>query len=464
MNRLNLIASLSSGAKILCDVGCDHAYALEMALTKYDVLRGIASDINEMPLENAKKTLSKANLLDRVDFVLSNGFENINLEFDTAIISGMGGILIKDILTEALEKIKDKTLILSPNTDVMIVRKFLNDNNFKIIEEYAIIDQKKYYEIIKAIPGEMDLTELELEFGPILLKNKPEIFINNIKKKYEQLSKIIDNVNSLEEKNKIIEKLNNYKEVFMEKIFINNTKNYYRTYFLDNEKRDLVVISAGGGYEYTSIRESEPVGRRYNDAGYHVVIVNYREDINELYPLPSKYLAYVINLFRNDNRVNKIIGIGFSAGGHNMLEVSLHSSEYEGNAKPDLLILGYPVVTSDKRYYHEGSFRHLLGDGFDDEKLMKHLSMENEVNDRAPDLFLWGTITDTSVDVMNSLLLIEAYHKHNCNVEYHLFPMGPHGLSVAREETAQGNPEKNNPYIARWVDLSLEWLKLKLNK
>lgn len=105
MNRLNLIASLSSGAKILCDVGCDHAYALEMALTKYDVLRGIASDINEMPLENAKKTLSKANLLDRVDFVLSNGFENINLEFDTAIISGMGGILIKDILTEALEKI-----------------------------------------------------------------------------------------------------------------------------------------------------------------------------------------------------------------------------------------------------------------------------------------------------------------------------------------------------------------------
>ena len=78
MDRLNLIASLSSGAKILCDVGCDHAYALEMALTKYDVLRGIASDINEMPLENAKKTLSKANLLDRVDFVLSNGFKNIN--------------------------------------------------------------------------------------------------------------------------------------------------------------------------------------------------------------------------------------------------------------------------------------------------------------------------------------------------------------------------------------------------
>lgn len=213
MNRLNLIASLSSGAKILCDIGCDHAYALEIALTKYGVLRGIAADINEMPLNNAKNTIASANLLDRVDFVLSNGFQNINVEFDTAIISGMGGILIKDILNEALNKIKDKTLILSPNTDVMLVREFLNNNNFKIVEEYAIIDQKKYYEIIKAVPGEMNLTNFEIEFGPILLKNKPEAFINNIKKKYEQLSNILDNVNSLEEKNKIIERLNSYKEV-----------------------------------------------------------------------------------------------------------------------------------------------------------------------------------------------------------------------------------------------------------
>lgn len=250
----------------------------------------------------------------------------------------------------------------------------------------------------------------------------------------------------------------------MEKIFINNTKNYYRTYFLDDEKRDLVIISAGGGYGYTSERESEPVGKCYNAAGYHVVIVNYREDVSELYPLPSKYLAYVINLYRNDARVNKIIGIGFSAGGHNLLEVSLHSNEYEGNSKPDLIILGYPVVTSDPRYYHEGSFKNLLGDGFNDKALMKHLSMELEVNDTAPDLFLWGTVTDDSVDVMNSLLLIEGYHKHNCNVEYHLFPMGPHGLSIATKETMGDKPERDNHYIARWVDLSLEWLKMKLNK
>ena len=250
----------------------------------------------------------------------------------------------------------------------------------------------------------------------------------------------------------------------MEKVYINNTKNYYRSYFIDATKRDLVIISAGGGYQYTSERESEPVGNKYLNAGYNVVIVNYREDVTEKYPLPSKYLAYVINLFRNDKRVNKIIGIGFSAGGHNMLEVSLHHNDYDGNVKPDLLILGYPVVTSDSKYYHEGSFKNLLHDDFNNKKLMEYMSMELQVKNDAPDLFLWGTITDNSVDVMNSLLLIEAYHKHNCNVEYHLFPMGPHGLSVSNSESAMGDKNKDIPYITKWVDLSLEWLKLKLNK
>ena len=147
-----------------------------------------------------------------------------------------------------------------------------------------------------------------------------------------------------------------------------------------------------------------------------------------------------------------------------MLEVSLHHKDYDGNSKPDLLILGYPVVTSDPRYYHLGSFKNLLQDDFNNKELMNYMSMELQVTNDAPDLFLWGTITDNSVDVMNSLLLIEAYHKNNCNVEYHLFPMGPHGLSVSNSESAMGDKNKDIPYITKWVDLSLDWLKLKLNK
>ena len=213
MDRLNFIASLSSGAKILCDIGCDHAYAIEIALTKYNVDRGLACDVNEGPLACAKRNIITKGLEDRVDFILSDGFKNVNSNFDTAIISGMGGILITNILLSSINKIKDKTLILSPNTDVNLVRKFLSTHNFEIIEEYAIIDQGKYYEIIKATPGNCKLTPFEIEFGPILLKNRPEAFIKNIEKKYNQFRSIIDNIKNEEEKNNIRNKLISYKEV-----------------------------------------------------------------------------------------------------------------------------------------------------------------------------------------------------------------------------------------------------------
>jgi len=41
--------------------------------------------------------------------------------------------------------------------------------------------------------------------------------------------------------------------------------------------------------------------------------------------------------------------------------------------------------------------------------------------------------------------------------------MGGHGLSVANELSAEGNPDKINPYIADWLNMSLKWLDYKLN-
>ncbi len=218
------------------------------------------------------------------------------------------------------------------------------------------------------------------------------------------------------------------------------------------------MISAGGGYKYTSPRESEPVAEFYNNNGYHVIIVNYRETL-DLYPVPQNMLAYVIKKFENDKRVNKIIGLGFSAGGHNILEVALHKDIY--NARIDLLMLAYPVVTANNLYWHKGSYKNLIGD-LNNKELLDRLSLENEVNENAPDLFLWGTITDESVHVMNSLLLVEAYKKYNLNIEYHLFPMGGHGLSLANEKTSGGDKSKEIAYVAKWASLSLDWLNLKL--
>ena len=139
-----------------------------------------------------------------------------------------------------------------------------------------------------------------------------------------------------------------------------------------------------------------------------------------------------------------------------------HHEKYGEGTRPDLLILGYPVVTADERYWHMGSFKNLLLEDFNDINLREYLSLETQVKSDAPDLFLWGTITDESVHVMNSILLLEAYKKNNCNIEYHCFPMGGHGLSVCNLESAENNIDKVNPYVEKWIKLVDSWLEEKL--
>jgi len=463
MNRIELISSLAKDSNTLVDIGCDHAYALINAIKNYNVKNGVASDINDLPLTNAKNNIIKNNLENKIKIIKSDGFKDINLDFDTAIISGMGGILIKNILEASINKIKNKKLIIEANSDSYLVRRYLTNNDFIITDEYSIIDSDKYYEIMVFENGNHSYPGFELKYGPILLKKKEEVFINHYKLELKKLESYLPNIKYTILKDEMLVLRNDYFKIIYgdskEMISILNTDNYYREYFIDDNIRPLIIISAGGGYKYTSPRESEPVAKFYNDNNYHVVIVNYRETL-DLYPMPQKYLAHVIKLYNKDKRVSKIIGLGFSAGGHNILEVALHPKIYD--CKIDLLMLGYPVITAKEEYAHKGSFINLIGN-FTDTKLLNRLSLENEVNENAPDLFLWSTYTDESVHVFNSLLLIEAYKKYNCNVEYHMYPMGGHGLSLANSESSGGDIKKEIPYISNWKELSLKWLDYKIN-
>ncbi len=463
MNRIETLASLTKGSKIICDIGCDHGYVVIEALKSYGVEKAIASDINEGPLNQAK--LNAKGLYDRIDFILSDGFKNITRDFDTAIIAGMGGILIKDIISSSINKLKNKKLILQANSDRPLLRKFLNENNFKITNEIALFEQNKYYEIIVCEKGSESLDEFDIEFGPVLRRNKTEIYINHYENELKNLEKILKNITVKEKKE---EKLKYYRLLIrllckgtVLTYNILDTKNYYRTYFLDDLARPTVLVSPGGGYHHCSPREAGNIAKYYNEFGYHVVVVNYKMT-DEAYPMPATYLAYVNNLLRKDKRVSKVIGLGFSAGGHNMLEMNVHSSDYN-TQKCDLLMLGYPVITNDERYSHKGSFEYLLKDKISDKALYQKMSLETEIKENSiPPLFLWGTITDESVNVMNSILLLESCKKANINVEYHLFPMGGHGLGTSDNYSAEGNDEKNIPYINKWLDLSNEWIKNKL--
>ena len=456
MNRLDLIASYTKGSKVVCDIGCDHAYALVKALKDYGVEKGIAADINEGPLNNAIKSIKSNNLENHVKAILSNGFDSILDDFDTAIISGMGGKLICEILTKGLEKVKGKKLILEANCDMPDVRKWLVNNGFKILAEEALFDQNKYYEIVVAEAGIIEYDDIDIQYGPILRYTKNEAFCKHYSDQARLLNEVVPKIQDYKVQR---DKLNILYEIEyildfgnVKKYYLSDNINFYRTYYIDEKARPTIVVAPGGGYTYSSPREAEPVVREFRKRGYNVVVVNYRETLNA-YPEPGSLYAEAIDAIANDKEVKNIICLGFSAGGHLALEVLLHRDKYGLKAHVDLLMLGYPVITSDPKYAHMGSFNALLLENEFNEELRELMSLEKQVTkDNVVDLFLWGTYTDSSVVVQNSLLLVEAYSQAGGSVEYHMFKEGRHGLSVSYEK----------PYVARWVDMAHEWLKDKL--
>lgn len=457
MNRLDLIASYTKGSKVVCDIGCDHAYALISALKHYGVEKGIAADINEGPLNNAIKSIMSNNLEDQVKAILSNGFDSILDDFDTAIISGMGGKLICEILTKGLDKVKGKKLILEANSDMPDVRRWLFNNGFIIIAEESLYDQNKYYEIVVAEAGTKEYDDIDILYGPILRNTKNEAYVKHYSEIAQMLNEVVPKIQDYKIQR---DKLNILYEIEymldfgnVKKYYLNDGINFYRTYYIDDEPRPTIVVAPGGGYTYSSPREAEPVVREFRKRGYNVVVVNYRETL-DAYPYPGNLYVETLNNISNDKQVKNIICLGFSAGGHLVLETLLHKEKYGLKAHVDLLMLAYPVITSDPKYAHMGSFKALLLENEFNEELREYVSLEKEVTkENAIDLFLWGTYTDASVVVQNSLKLIDAYINAGGSAEYHMFPEGRHGLSVSYEK----------PYVARWVDMAHEWIKSKLN-
>ena len=95
----------------------------------------------------------------RIKICQSDGLKNIDLDFDTVIIAGMGGNLIKDIINDSKDKLENKKIILEPNNDQALVREYLMNNDFMIIDEYAIYDMNKYYEVIVCKSGSSHYTD-----------------------------------------------------------------------------------------------------------------------------------------------------------------------------------------------------------------------------------------------------------------------------------------------------------------
>lgn len=235
---------------------------------------------------------------------------------------------------------------------------------------------------------------------------------------------------------------------------------WLETYLIESDApRGAVLVCPGGGYSHRAPHEAAPVAQRFNQAGLHAFVVQYRVAPHR-HPAPLLDAARALRLIRHNAaewglNPDHIAILGFSAGGHLAASLGVHHADPIINtgdaldavsARPDGLILCYPVISS-QYFAHVGSFKNLLGEDASPDA-RRHMSLELQVDAATPPAFLWHTTDDTGVPVENSLLFAQALHRFNTPFELHIYPHGKHGLGLSPED----------PHVATWSALCAQWL------
>ena len=197
--RLKNVADMVTKGYIVADIGTDHGYVPIYLIKNGIVPKAYAMDINEGPLKIADKNICLEGLQDKITTVLSDGMNEMTSEMaESVFIAGMGGDLITDILNRGKNIKGIKELVLSPHKRVDIVRKYLLDNNWKITDENMVIDNNKFYTILRAVPEkeESEYDETEIMYGRLLLTTKNPVlkkYLEKENKMYEEVLKKVEN-------------------------------------------------------------------------------------------------------------------------------------------------------------------------------------------------------------------------------------------------------------------------------
>lgn len=202
-NRMKLIADMIPDGMSVADIGCDHGFISIYLIEERNIPFCVAMDINQGPLERAREHIIQYGLEDKIKTRLSDGAVGLEEnETDSAIIAGMGGRLITKILTDSENKFKKmKYFVLSPQSDIPYVRAFLDNNGYELSDEEMILDEEKFYTVIgcKYTGKKQNFSQMELDFGPVLIKKQHPVLMDYLIKEKGKLTEIRDRLKQLNE-------------------------------------------------------------------------------------------------------------------------------------------------------------------------------------------------------------------------------------------------------------------------
>lgn len=206
-------------------------------------------------------------------------------------------------------------------------------------------------------------------------------------------------------------------------------------------RRPLVLVLPGGGYQFCSDREADPVAFPYLKAGYHVAILRYSVAAHCDWPNPLEDYEQSVEFLKEKADEwhicpDKIAVIGFSAGGHLAAAAATMAK-----TRPAAAILGYAVTSADVKGCSPTAPDTI-----------------SAVDAQTPPCFLFHTRNDNVVPVMNSIRFMEALVEHDITFESHIYSYGPHGFSTC-DVSVQGPSTPVSSRVPDWVPDSIGWLQ-----
>lgn len=206
-------------------------------------------------------------------------------------------------------------------------------------------------------------------------------------------------------------------------------------------RRPAILILPGGGYQYCSNRESDPVAFAYLKAGFQAFILRYSVGEDSVWPNPLEDYEQAMELIRSKAEQwnvypDKIAVIGFSAGGHLAAAAATMSRN-----RPNAAILGYAVAGEDVKGCNPTA-----------------PSAVAAVDEKTCPCFIFATRTDEIVPVENSVNFMQAMIRAGVSFESHIYSYGPHGFSTC-DSSVHELDTAISQRVPNWVGDSIGWLK-----
>ncbi len=197
--RLGAVAALVTAGGTVADVGTDHAYLPIWLIRTGAASRAIAMDVNPGPLARAQEHIAQYGMEAAIETRRSDGLAALRQgEADSIVIAGMGGALMARILETGLGNLRScrervqptqnresargsnrlescRELILQPQSEIWLVRAWLDRNGWEIAREDMVCEDGKFYPMMRAERADaaaLGMDEMDLRFGPLLLRER----------------------------------------------------------------------------------------------------------------------------------------------------------------------------------------------------------------------------------------------------------------------------------------------------